>query len=140
MQKKFKFVKEFNKLLVNLIFKSITFRNNWRLNILFSIFDVTKGGILDYWKLLEDRKLSENSRKGFIDSYQTIGQQNDSLNLYQMQSAFYLFLIGISLACSIFPFEIINSKKTRILSYLKQNKKFWWKIVQKISNFRVIIL
>jgi hypothetical protein len=73
---------------------------------LYSISNVIKGGLIDHWKSIEHRKISKFNRQ-FTNSEQEEKSPFDRLNLFQMQSAFYLFLVGIIGSSLIFLFEIM---------------------------------
>jgi hypothetical protein len=91
------------------------------LKIDFSIYDIVNGGILDHWRSEEKRKLIHNN-KGLLDSEQELNKKYNSLNLDQLQSSLYLFLIGVICSLLMFIIEFIKnnkfSKRSHILSLI----------------------
>jgi hypothetical protein len=111
LQKDFKYKEEFNRLYVWWLSLKINFKTSkLYFKIEFSISDIKKGGFLDYWKLLENRRILKNNQQVF-DSKEQKPNNSDKLSLSQLQSAIYLFFVGILISTIVFKFEFMKKLK-----------------------------
>ena len=65
------------------------------------------GGMFDYWKRKEFRKSKAINSKKQNDSENGTDQLNKPLTMGQLQSAFYLFFIGIAVSILLIIIEMI---------------------------------
>jgi len=87
--------------------------------LLFSISDIIKGGFLDYWRLLEDRKISKIHQKDFDNP--TVTDDYNSISLNQLQSPLFILIIAIIVSLFIFISELLRLKQifTKLFTRLR---------------------
>ena len=75
-----------------------------KINSHFSISHMISGGMFDYWERNELRKAKLKNNKKLNDN-DNDDQQIKPLTIVQLQSAFYLFIIGIVTSIMLFTIE-----------------------------------
>ncbi len=76
----------------------------------FSISNVLCANFIHYWRVKEYRKLFKNNYNDLTFTRKG-NQEYDRLSLYQMQSAFYFFLILNFISMILFLIELIKKLK-----------------------------
>jgi len=71
-----------------------------------------KGGLIDYWRLLVNRKTPKNESQISLDqSSEHEDSHYKAINLNQLKSALYMLIIGIIASFSVFSIEVFISFK-----------------------------